>query len=148
MLFNNLTFYKPLIIRFAVLNLHSNVFFGQQRLNHLGPLDEAEVATIEVVLIADIVGLFQLFNAIKIKMINRLAFLCDILVDDGERRAIHLVGDTHTVTQVFDEGGLARAHGAIEGDDIGLVTKGNQVIGDLGEGLDATYFERFIFHCK
>ena len=56
-----------------------------------------KVATVEIVLKTDVVGLFQLFNAIEIKMIDRFSFLCDILIDDGESRAVHFVGDAHVV---------------------------------------------------
>ena len=80
-----------------MLNLNSNVLFGQQGFNHFRPLDEAKVATVEIVLETDVVGFLQFFNALEIKMIDRLPLLCDILIDDGESRAVHLIGDTHFV---------------------------------------------------
>ena len=80
-----------------MLNLHTDVLFRQQRFNHFRPFDKAEVATVEIILITDVVGLLQFLNAIEIKMIHRLAFLGDILIDDGKSRAVHLIGDTHAV---------------------------------------------------
>ena len=90
--------------------LHTDVLFGHQRLNHFGPLNEAEIAAVEIVLETNVIGFFYLLNTIEIKMINRLAFLGDLLIDNGESRAVYLVGDTHSVTQVLDERGFACAH--------------------------------------
>ena len=46
----------------------------------------------------------------EIKMIDRLSFLCDILIDDGESRAVHLIGDAHSMAEVLNEGRLACTH--------------------------------------
>ena len=78
-------------------NLYANVLFRHQWLYHLRPLNEAEVAAVEIVLETDVVSLFQLFNTIEIKMIDLLAFLCYVFVDDSKCRAVHLIRDAHTM---------------------------------------------------
>ena len=61
-----MTFNQAFFIRFAMLNLHADVFFGQQGFNHLRPLNEAEVAAVEIVLEADVVGFLQFFKMAKV----------------------------------------------------------------------------------
>ena len=83
-------------------NLHADVFFGQQRLNHFRPLDKTKISTVKIVLKTDVVGFFQLFNALEIKVIDRFSFLGDILIHNSKSRAIHLIGDTHSMAEVLD----------------------------------------------
>lgn len=47
-------------------------------------------------------------------MIDRLARAREVLVDDGESGAAHVVGRAEGGAQLFDEGGLACPHLAVE----------------------------------
>ena len=80
-------------------------------------------------------------------MIDGFTFLCDIFIHDGESRAVHLVGDTHFVAKVLDERGLTCAHCAVERDNVGFITQGNQIFGNLSQSLHAVDMEFFGIHC-
>ena len=47
-------------------------------------------------------------------MIDRLARAREVLVDDGESGAAHVVGRAEGTAQLFDKGGLAGTHLAVE----------------------------------
>ena len=108
------------------LYLHPDMAFRQQFLYLLCPLREAVVSTIEVFLIADIIGFRQRLQTVEVEVIDRLALnkiirsasvaYDFIFVHNGERRTTHIVLHPQCCTELFDECGLPHPHLAEEGE--------------------------------
>jgi len=102
------------LARRQLLYTHFDIRFGQQRLHFLGPFGETVVAAVEILLVAYVVSLGKTVYPVKVEMIDRLARAREVLVDDGESGAAHVVGRAEGTAQLFDEGGLACPHLAVE----------------------------------
>src|SRR5512133_467248 len=61
-------------------------------------------------LITDIQGLNNMFNAVEIKMIDRLFIPVEIFVDDGKGGAGHFVGNPQHHTNSLDKSCLSCSH--------------------------------------
>ena len=112
---------------------------GRRGSNEFGPLDETRIARIEVIIGANVEGLFHVLDTIEIKVENRSLQHCAVIfVDDGKSGRVHDIIHAEGVAECFDKSSFSCAHLAIEGKDItALVTKvyrGNKF---LCRGVDA-----------
>ena len=94
---------------FVGLHLNANVqiVVGQKRLDHLGPLNEAGITAVDVVVVTNVVDFFQLLDAIEVEVVDRTAGERALLfVDNGEGGRSDSVGYLQLVAESLDEGGF------------------------------------------
>ena len=91
------------------------IVVGQEGLYLLGPLGEAPASGIEIFLVADVVGLVEVLEAVEIEVVYWLTVAVGILVDDGEGGAADVLLHTQLGANLFNKCRLADAHRAEEG---------------------------------
>ncbi len=90
-------------------------FLGEQFLDVLRPFHQAQATAVQVIVQADVIGLFQPLDPVEIEMIQRLARAGAILVHDGERRGAHgVLAHAETFAYGRGEGRLPGRHRRIE----------------------------------
>ena len=65
-------------------DIHPHGFLGQDILDELGPLHEARVPAIEILVASHVVGFAQPLDALEVEVIYGLSLAVLIFVDDGE----------------------------------------------------------------
>ena len=65
-------------------DIYGGVFAVEEGFHLVGPFDEAVVAAVEVVLEADAGGVVGLVDAVEVEVVERLAVVCPVFIDDGE----------------------------------------------------------------
>ena len=127
-------------------NADAKSVFGEQLLNILRPLHNAERAHIEIVVKADVKGFGKLVDAVEVEMEHRLAAASPIFVDYGEgRRADGILPYAEHAAYRSRESGFAAAHRSIESNKVpagGLLEK---VPGGRIDGCEGGYGD-FVFH--
>ena len=97
--------------RFAeYLDTHHQRFVGNQRLDLLGPLDQTEVARIEILLVAEVERFGNGVDAVEIEVIHRTLFARAILIHYGECGACYGVVRAEPLHNRADERRFACAH--------------------------------------
>ena len=115
---------------------HFHGIAGQEVFHQFGPLDEAERAAVEIVLVAHVVDFFQALYAVKVEVVDELARgVGAVFVDNAEGGRVDHVGHAECLADGFDEGGLSGSHLAVEGKDGGLVDGADKGAGGLGQGF-------------
>ena len=89
----------------ADVNRHRVV--GEQLLDFFGPLHQTEVARIEILFVAEVVGLLDAVDAVEVEVEDGASAGRVVLVDQREGGAGDRVGGTQTVEDRADEGRLA-----------------------------------------
>lgn len=101
--------------------------FGQQLLDQFGPFEQADVAGVEVILIAHIVDFFQALYAVEIEMEDAPIGRCVVIfVDDGKGGRVDNVNDAHFLAEGFDERGFTDAHLTIKSEDGAVLHRGDE----------------------
>ena len=90
---------------------------GEQGFDAFGPLHEAWVARVEVVVESEVEGFFGTVDAIEVEVVD-CAFVAFVFVYDGECWAIDFLGYTELLADCFDEGGFAGSHLSVEGEQL------------------------------
>ncbi len=102
----------------GVLESKPNGIVGQERFNSLGPLDETNTVTAEVVLIAEFKEFILALDPIGVEMVHGETFAV-VFIDEGERRTAHLFRvDAKGGTHAADELGLSCSQFSEKGDDV------------------------------
>lgn len=115
----------PAIGEFLDVDAHG--ILREDGLHHLGPLDKAGGAGVEVIVSTDVPGLAEALDAVKVEVVDGTAeFRGIILVDDGEGGAVHHIAHPEFLAQRLHEGGFPRAHRAVEGEDAVHVDGGKE----------------------
>lgn len=131
-----------------LFDVHADGVRGQEFFDEFGPLDEADGARVEVVLVAEVIDFVELLDAVEVKVVDEFARRVGaVLVDDGERGRSHRVLHTESAAERTDERGLARAHFAVEGKHRVVAHLFNELLRGLGQGLyiGYEYFHRLVF---
>lgn len=98
-----------------LLNGNADDIFGKDVLNEFGPLDEAGVAAVEIVVGTDIESFLDTLDAVEIEMEDgTIENLGVILVDDGKGGTVDDIVHTEFFAEGLDEGGLSCSHLAVE----------------------------------
>jgi len=89
----------------------------QQLLHQICPFDQADAFTIKIILIADLIHLFDIGNPVNIKMIERQsAFLINLQYRKG--RAADRLYDAQSLRKAIREYGLSDAQIALQRKDL------------------------------
>lgn len=111
---------------------------GKEGLDELGPFHQADaVRAVEVVLVADVIDFGEAADAIEVEVVDGAAGGGGVFVDDGEGGRGDDVGGAEGFADGTDEGGLAGAHGAVEGEEAALA---HVVHKSTGGGVDIGQF--------
>ena len=137
-------FDDTLVIIFPVRDRYFDKMLRHERVDKLGPFDEAKVTAIEIVLITNVEDLLKFLNTIEVEVEDRLFLDGRILVYEGEGRAVHLVGDAKLVAQVLYQGGFSGAHRSIESNDIRLIAPADKQFRHLCQLIHTIYFKNHI----
>ena len=81
-----------------------------QLLDLLRPFDQAQVTTVEILLLTEIERLLDPIDPVEVEMINRTVTAVFVLVDYGERGTGHRICDTQTVADFADQRRFPRSH--------------------------------------
>lgn len=120
-----LTYYDTSFASFYLFDMYVYGFLGQKLFYQLWPFHQAEVATIGIVLEAEVQYFGGAFDTIKVKMID--ASHCGgIFIDDGKGGTTHGIRHTQFFAYGLDEGGLACSHMAIEGKNTTIANECNK----------------------
>ena len=75
----------PLLIAFAVAQVDAQVVVGPERLNAIGPLDQVDPVSVEVLLVAQVLKVVRAAQAVNVPVVDRQPGL--VLPQQRERRA-------------------------------------------------------------
>ena len=107
----------------------------QQFLDLLGPLREAVAATVEVLLIAYIVGFGHRLQAVEVEVVDWLIVTVTVFIHYGKRGAADIVLNTQHCTKLFYQRRLTHPHLAEEGKEALLAECIQQIPCHLGQLL-------------
>ena len=85
---------------------HLDGIFGKKVFDELGPLNETEGTTVEIILIAHVIDFLQALDAVEVEVEDAL-IMSFVLVDNGEGGTGDDILNTQFLTDSFDEGGLS-----------------------------------------
>ena len=116
---------------FLFRDAHAHCVIGQDVFDEFGPFKQAEIAAIEIILVAHVIDFVKPFDAIEIKMIDRGAIAGRIFVDEGEGGRRDDVFNAQFLTNRLDKSSLSGPHFPIESDDLACSHAGQERFGSL-----------------
>ena len=120
---------------------------GSVSMAYIIRLTRSEVARIEILFVAEVVGLLDAVDAVEVEVEDGASVGRVVLVDQREGGAGDRVGGTQTVEDRADEGRLAGAHFAPKGDHRAACQGVDDGFGCVGKVVERIDSERFHAYC-
>ena len=120
-------------------DFYAHGVIGQNVFYQFGPLQETEVAAVEVVFVAHVIDFLDAADAVEVKVVDGGAMPVGVFIDEGEGGRGDDVVYAQFLAQCLDEGGLAGAHAAIECDDAGFADAVDKLLCRCAYGVERLY---------
>ena len=120
-------------------DFYAHGVIGQDVFYQFGPLQETEVAAVEVVFVAHVIDFLDAADAVEVKVVDGVAMPVGVFIDEGEGGRGDDVVYAQFLAQCLDEGGLAGAHAAIECDDAGFADAVDKLLCRCAYGVERLY---------
>lgn len=101
----------------AFLYLDTHIVVWKQFFHLLGPFREAVFAAIEILFIADIVGLSDILKSIEVKVVHWVSRSRLIGIHDSKRGTAYIVFDSKADAKLLNQGSLSYPHLAKKGEE-------------------------------
>ena len=113
----------------------NHCILGQKVLNQLRPLDKAEIARVEILLVSHIKYLLDTIDTIEVEVIYHVALGGTILINQRKCRTCHRISRAQMLHNCADKCGFTGTHSATKRHHIAAIKRFYNRLGNLFQSI-------------